>query len=106
MYFLNKSLIPFLSTITLPDTPFRQFDLFVSCLSFTICFAVRKFHFDAYNNNTSNNKNNKNNNKTHLMVLFWDYPGETVNQSGFTGATVAVVSAGHMQICTLPQTDA
>jgi len=25
---------------TLPDTPFRQFDPVMSCLFFTICFAI------------------------------------------------------------------
>jgi len=45
MYSLHESLIHFSSTITLPDTPFRQFDPVISCLSFTICFAIRKISF-------------------------------------------------------------
>ena len=45
MYSFHVSLIPFSSTITLPDTPFRQFDPVTSCLSFTICFAIRKISF-------------------------------------------------------------
>jgi len=31
--------------ITLPDAPFMQFDPVISCLSLTICFAIRKFSF-------------------------------------------------------------
>ena len=42
MYSFHESVTPFSSTITLPDTPFRQFHPVISCLSFTICFAIRK----------------------------------------------------------------
>jgi len=42
---IHESLIPFSSTTTLPDTPFRRFDPVISCLSFTICFAIRKLSF-------------------------------------------------------------
>jgi len=35
----------FSSTVTLTDTPFRQFDPVIFCLSFTICFAIRKISF-------------------------------------------------------------
>jgi len=28
-----------------PDIPFRQFDPVISCLSFTICFAIQKISF-------------------------------------------------------------
>jgi len=45
MYSFHNSLIHFSSTITLPDTPFRQFDPVISCLSFTIYFASRKISF-------------------------------------------------------------
>jgi len=45
MYSFHESLIPFSSTITLPDTPFRQFDLVISCHSFTILFVNRKISF-------------------------------------------------------------
>jgi len=45
MYSFHESLIPFSSTITLPDTPFRQFDPVISSLSFTNCFAIRKISF-------------------------------------------------------------
>jgi len=45
MYSFHKSLVPFSSTITLLNTPFRQFDPVLSCLSFTICFAIRKISF-------------------------------------------------------------
>ena len=41
------SLSSFLFTITLPDTPFRQFDPVISCLSFTISLLFVKFPFDA-----------------------------------------------------------
>jgi len=54
---------------------------------------------------------NKNNN-THLTVLCLDYAGEPVpemyKQSEFTGAKDSEWQwhhLGHMQICTLPQTD-
>jgi len=43
----HEPLIPFASTVTLLDTPFRQFDHVISCLSFTIYFAIRKIFFDA-----------------------------------------------------------
>jgi len=45
VYFFYESLIPFLSTILLPDAAFKQFDAVISCLSFTICFAVWKISF-------------------------------------------------------------
>jgi len=45
MYSFHESLIPFSSTISLPDKPLRQFDPVISCLSFTICFAIRKISF-------------------------------------------------------------
>jgi len=45
MYSFHESLISFSSTITLPDTPFRQFDPVISYLSFTICFAIREISF-------------------------------------------------------------
>jgi len=38
----HESLIPFSSTIILPDTHFRQFDPVISCLSFTICLFIWK----------------------------------------------------------------
>jgi len=41
----HESLIAFSSTVTLFDTPFRQFDPAISCLSFTVCFAIRKKSF-------------------------------------------------------------
>jgi len=44
-YSFHASLIPFSSTITLPDTPFGQFDPVISCLSFTICTAIRNISF-------------------------------------------------------------
>jgi len=37
MYSFHESLIPFSSPVTLPNTPFRQFDCVISCLSFTTC---------------------------------------------------------------------
>jgi len=45
MYSFHVSLIPFSSTVTLPDTSFRQFDPVISYLSFTICFAIQKISF-------------------------------------------------------------
>jgi len=45
MYSFHESLILFSSTITLHDTPFKQFDPVISCLSFIICFAIRKISF-------------------------------------------------------------
>jgi len=45
MYSFHESLIPFSSTITLLDAPFRQFDPIISFLSFTICFPIRKISF-------------------------------------------------------------
>ena len=33
------------STITFPDAPFIQFNPVISCLSLTICFALRKISF-------------------------------------------------------------
>jgi len=45
MYSFHESLIPFSSTSTLPDTPFRQFDPVISCLSFTIRIAIWKISF-------------------------------------------------------------
>jgi len=45
IYSFHEPLIFFSSTITLPETPFSQFDPIISCLSFTICFAVRKISF-------------------------------------------------------------
>jgi len=41
----HESLIPFSSTVTLPDTPFRQFDPAISCVSCMICFAIWKISF-------------------------------------------------------------
>jgi len=45
MYSFHESVIPFLSAVTLPDSPFRQFDPVISCLSFTVYFATRKISF-------------------------------------------------------------
>ena len=42
MYSFYESLIPFSSTITLPDTPFRQFD---PVISYPVCFAIKKISF-------------------------------------------------------------
>jgi len=47
MYSFHESLIPFSSAITLPDTPFRQFDPIISCLSFIICFTIRLGSFKS-----------------------------------------------------------
>jgi len=45
MYSFHKCLVPFSSTITLPDTPFSQFDPIIPHLSFTIGFAIQKISF-------------------------------------------------------------
>jgi len=43
--FFRESLIHFSSTTSLPSTHFRQSDPVISCLSFTICFAIQKISF-------------------------------------------------------------
>ena len=45
MYSFQQSLIPLSSTITFLDAPFIQFNPVISCLSLTICFALRKISF-------------------------------------------------------------
>jgi len=45
MYSFHESLIPLSSTITFFDAPFVQFNPVISCLSLTICFAIRKISF-------------------------------------------------------------
>jgi len=47
MYSFHESLIPFSSTITLPDTRFRQFDPVILRLSLTTTLPFEKFHFGA-----------------------------------------------------------
>ena len=44
-YSFHESLILFSFTATLPDALFIHFDLVISCLSLTICFAIRKISF-------------------------------------------------------------
>jgi len=45
MYSFHEFWIPFSSTITLPNTPFRQSDPIISCCSFSNSFAIRKISF-------------------------------------------------------------
>jgi len=46
MYSFHESLIPLSSTITLPNTPFRQFDPVISFL-LPSALPFEKFHFGA-----------------------------------------------------------
>jgi len=43
----HVSLILFSSTITLPDTPFRQFDPIISFFVLLSALLLEKFHFDG-----------------------------------------------------------
>ena len=47
MYSFHESLIPFSSTITLPDTPFRQFDPVYPVFLLPSALPFEKFHFGA-----------------------------------------------------------